>query len=200
MEGIPVRTVETRDIPQLSITLARAFFTDPVLDWAMRDDEGRMGALISMFRHGLETDLKYGEATTTADLRACAIWVPPEARDEPHSLLDDLLMIRRFIGFSSLHRTRRMISIFNACEEKQPKKPHFYLDFVGVHPEKQGQGYATTLLLHTLTRLDVKRTPAYLESSNILNNPLYRRHGFEITDEIRLQDGPTLWCMWRDPI
>jgi ribosomal protein S18 acetylase RimI-like enzyme len=199
MNGNPVRTVMTRDIPKLSDTLARAFFTDPVLDWAMREDERRMGALISMFRQGLEADLKYGEATTTADLMACAIWVPPEARNESHTLLDNLLMIPRFIDYSGLRRTRRMISFFNACEEKRPKNPHFYLDFIGVHPEKQGQGYATTLLRHTLTRLDVKHRPAYLESSNIHNNPFYKRHGFEIIDEIRLQDGPTLWCMWRDP-
>jgi ribosomal protein S18 acetylase RimI-like enzyme len=152
-----------------------------------------------MFRHGLEADLKYGEATTTTDLMACAIWVPPEAQNESHTILDDLLMIPRFIGYSGLRRARRMISFFNACEEKRPKSPHFYLDTIGVHPEKQGQGYATTLLRHTLTRLDEKRRPAYLESSNIHNNPLYKRHDFEIVDEIHLQEGPTLWCMWRDP-
>jgi ribosomal protein S18 acetylase RimI-like enzyme len=199
MDGNPVRTVESRDIPQLSETLARAFFTDPVLDWAIRDDERRMDALNSMFRHDLMADLKYGEATTTADLMACAIWVPPEAQNESHSLLDDLLMIPRLIGYSGLRRARRMISFSNACEEKRPKSTHFYLDTIGVHPEKQGQGYATTLLRHTLTRLDAERRPAYLESSNIRNNPLYKRHGFEIIDEIHLQDGPTLWRMWRDP-
>lgn len=199
MNGNPVRAVMTRDIPKLADTLARAFLTDPVLNWAMRDDERRMGALISMFRHGLEADLKYGEATTTADLMACAIWIPPEARFESHTPLDDLLMIPRFIEYAGLRRARRIINFFNACEEKRPKSPHYYLDYIGVHPEKQGKGYASTLLHHTLTRLDAKRRPAYLESSNIQNNPLYKRHGFEIIDEIHLQGGPTLWCMWRDP-
>jgi ribosomal protein S18 acetylase RimI-like enzyme len=199
MNGNPVRTAMTRDIPKLSDILARAFFTDPVLNWAMRDDERRMSALISMFRHDLEADLKYGEATTTADLMACAIWVPPEARNESHTLLEDLLMIPRFIEYSGFRRARRIINFFNACEEKRPKNSHFYLESIGVHPEKQGQGYATILLRHTLAHLDAKHRPAYLESSNIQNNPLYKRHGFEIIDELHLKDGPTLWCMWRDP-
>jgi ribosomal protein S18 acetylase RimI-like enzyme len=199
MPGPAVRPVERRDIPQLSDTLARAFYTDPVLDWAMRTDAGRMGALREMFRHALESDLKYGEITTTEDLMACALWVPPEAMKAPHGPLEDLLMLPRLIGYSGLRRLPRIISFFKACEEKRPKTPHFYLDIIGVHPDRQGQGYASALLRHTLTRLDAQRQPAYLESSNPRNNPLYRRNGFEITDEIHLPDGPTLWCMWRDP-
>ena len=199
MLGIPVRTVEKRDIPKLSDTLAHAFYTDPVLNWAMRSGEGRMDALRDMFRYGLETDLKYGEATTTEDLMACAIWVPPEAMKEPHSHLEDLLMISRFINYSGFGRVLRMISFLNACEKKRPMSPHFYLDFIGVHPDKQGLGYASNLLSHAIGRLDIQGMPAYLESSNIRNNPLYQRHGFKIIDEVRLKDGPTFWCMWRAP-
>ncbi len=199
MPGPAVRPVERRDIPQLTDTLARAFYTDPVLDWAIRADEGRMEALSSVFRHGLEADLKYGEATTTEDLMACALWVPPEALKEPHGPLDDLLMLPRLIGYSGLRRLPRIIKFFKACDEKRPRAPHSYLDFIGVHPDRQGQGYASALLRHTLTRLDARGAPAYLESSNPRNNPLYRRHGFQITDEIHLPDGLTLWCMWRDP-
>lgn len=199
MPGPAVRPAERRDIPQLSDTLARAFYTDPVLDWAMRTSDARMGALRDMFRHGLEADLKYSESTTTDDLMACAIWVPPEAMNDPHSILDDLLMLPRFLHYSGPGRMLRMIRFFNACDEKRPKTPHHYLDFIGVHPDRQGQGYASALLRHTLTRLDTQGEPAYLESSNPRNNPLYQRHGFQITDEIHLPDGPTLWCMWRNP-
>jgi ribosomal protein S18 acetylase RimI-like enzyme len=76
---------------------------------------------------------------------------------------------------------------------------HHYLDFIGVHPDKQGQGYASSLLCHTLMALDTLGEPAYLESSNPRNNPLYHRHGFQIIDEIHLPNGPILWCMWRKP-
>jgi hypothetical protein len=30
-----------------------------------------------------------------------------------------------------------------------------------------------------------------------VNIPIYQSFGFEVTGEIRLPDGPTLWPMWR---
>lgn len=199
MPAPPVRRAERGDIPRLSDTLARAFYTDPVMDWVMRTGDARLDALRDMFRFGLEAEIRYGEATTTEDLMSCALWVPPEQLDEPHDPLDALLEVPRLIHYSGLSRFMRMRSFLDACHDKRPKTPHFYLDTIGVHPDRQGQGYASTLLTHTLTKLDDKGIPAYLESSNPRNNPLYQRHGFQITDEIHLKNGPTLWRMWRKP-
>ena len=51
-----------------------------------------------------------------------------------------------------------------------------------------------------LERCDVERVPAYLESSNPRNVPFYQRHGFQVVDEIVLEEGgPVLHTMWRDP-
>ena len=49
-----------------------------------------------------------------------------------------------------------------------------------------------------ITLCDQAGYPAYLESSNIRNNPLYERFGFEVTAEVTLpEDGPTMWLMER---
>jgi len=200
VSGIEVRELRREDIPRLSEVLAQAFSTDPILNWAIRPDEGKMGALRDMFRRGIQGNLRYGEETTTTDLNACAIWAPPEALNEPNNPLDPILTLPHLIGYSGLRRLRRMIAFSNACEKKRPSVPHQYLDIIGVHPDKQGQGYASALLCHTLRRLDAEGTPAYLESSNPRNNPLYQRLGFEITDEIQFSNGPKMWCMWRTPL
>ena len=50
-----------------------------------------------------------------------------------------------------------------------------------------------------LERCDREGIPAYLESSKEKNVPFYRRHGFEVTREIQLPNGPMLWAMWRQP-
>lgn len=40
---------------------------------------------------------------------------------------------------------------------------------------------------------------AYLEATSPLNRRLYERHGFEVTGEIQLPNGPAMWPMWREP-
>jgi len=40
--------------------------------------------------------------------------------------------------------------------------------------------------------------PDGLRGSNVKNLPFYRRHGFEVIDELQLvMNGPTMWLMWR---
>ena len=57
-----------------------------------------------------------------------------------------------------------------------------------------------TLLKQGTRICDERGTPAYLESSNRLNVPLYQRHGFEVIHEQAVaKNGPKAWFMWREP-
>jgi ribosomal protein S18 acetylase RimI-like enzyme len=199
MIGIPVRGVERRDIPRLAEVLALSFNDDPAMRWATREDSKRLPVLRDLYTYCIDGDLEYGEETTTEDLNACAIWLPPRAMDEPNPPFYTLRMLPRYIRWCGINKLSRWFQFGDLCQSKRPKTPHYYLDFIGVDPTKQGQGYASALLHHTLTRLDAEAQPAYLESSNPRNNPLYQRHGFQITGEIQLPEGPKLWCMWRNP-
>jgi GNAT superfamily N-acetyltransferase len=48
---------------------------------------------------------------------------------------------------------------------------------IGVDPARQGAGYGTELMKHSLQRCDADRKLAYLESSNPRNVPFYERLG-----------------------
>jgi GNAT superfamily N-acetyltransferase len=65
---------------------------------------------------------------------------------------------------------------------------------------RQGQGLGTQMLQEVLARADTDGVPAYLESSNERNLPLYERNGFRVIGELQaLGHGPTIWRMWREP-
>jgi hypothetical protein len=51
-----------------------------------------------------------------------------------------------------------------------------------------------------LSHCDREGMPCYLESSKERNVPFYRRHGFEVVQEVPLgAEGPSIWTMWREP-
>jgi ribosomal protein S18 acetylase RimI-like enzyme len=85
-------------------------------------------------------------------------------------------------------------------EERHPHNPpHWYLFILGTDPAAQGHGLGSALLSDMLARVDASSMPAYLESSNERNIALYGRHGFEVTGEVTIPNGPRVWPMWRDP-
>jgi ribosomal protein S18 acetylase RimI-like enzyme len=86
-------------------------------------------------------------------------------------------------------------------EAGHPKEPtHWYLGYLGVRCDSQGQGIGSLMLREVLDHADAAAVPAYLESSNEKNLSLYERHGFAVTKAYpALGRGPTIWRMWRDP-
>jgi GNAT superfamily N-acetyltransferase len=73
------------------------------------------------------------------------------------------------------------------------------LAVLGTEPDGQGKGKGSAVLAPVLAQCDRDGEGAYLESSKERNVPFYERHGFRVTEELTVKDGPTLWLMWRDP-
>ncbi len=185
------------DVPALAQMLARSFADDPVLTYVLpaKDRQARMRRLF-------ELDLRYlimplGESyTTEGEPRGAALWAPP-GRWKPSTwaLLRSAPAFMRIMG----NRLRAAIA-FNALVEKHhPKEPHYYLGTLGTDPAFQRKGVGTALLQPVLDRCDAEAIPAYLETSKDVNVPYYRRHGFEVTNQVTLPDGPPVWFMWREP-
>ncbi len=80
-----------------------------------------------------------------------------------------------------------------------PKEPHWYLPLLGVDPAHQNEGVGSALLRHVTDRCDRDGVPAYLESSNPRNIPLYERHGFEILGRAQSGSSPVITPMLRKP-
>jgi GNAT superfamily N-acetyltransferase len=193
-----VRKATSADVPVLSSVLARAFDGDPPMQWFLPDAASRVERAEMLFDVMLRRlHLTRDECFTTEDVRGGALWVPPGSRRL--GLLEQLRLLpsmMRVFGWG-LGRAQRGLTVI---ESGHPRKPHYYLDTLGVGPEWQGQGLGSALLGPVLERCDSERMPAYLNAGSQRSRNLYLRHGFEVMEEFRLpEDGPPLWRMWRNP-
>jgi len=93
----------------------------------------------------------------------------------------------------------RSLAADAAMHKHHPEEPHFYVWMLGVSPQHQRTGVGRALLNAALELCDREALPAYLDSSKERNVVFYSRHGFRVTEELRLPDGPPIWLMWRDP-
>lgn len=198
---IEARPARKTDIGELSGTLGRAFYDDPVTTWMLPDDSVRSARLPRLFatltRHH---HLAGGGVEVACDGRgigAAALWDPPNRWKQ--SRRTQLVMMPALIrAFGARMFGAR--GAMEVMERQHPEEPHWYLAILGSDTTVRGQGFGQVLMRSRLDRCDAEHCPAYLVSSKAVNVPYYERFGFTVTGEIVLANGgPTVWPMWRAP-
>jgi ribosomal protein S18 acetylase RimI-like enzyme len=172
--------------------LHAAFMDDPVLAWTIPDVRRRERCGATYFRiHARRSGLA---GTSWHADGGAALWDPPGAwRLSARESLALVAGTLRATGPGGLVRG----AAFEEVDRLHPREPHWYLAILGVRPALRGRGLGSALLEPGLARADAEGMPCYLESSNPRNVGLYERHGFEVTAEHHLPDGPLLTLMWR---
>jgi ribosomal protein S18 acetylase RimI-like enzyme len=188
-----VRVAGDADAEQVGRILAAGFSDDPVLNWVFH--EHYLGAKLSCFFDFLAREALVPLGATYLLPGSCAAWRPPDPRPWP---------AERGERFSTLLAAsctagdlERLGVLDTAMQAMHPDGPLWYLGVVATVPAARGQGLGTALLEHSLRPVDGCGLPAYLESTNPRNVSLYQRHGFAVTGQIQLPDGPALTTMWR---
>jgi GNAT superfamily N-acetyltransferase len=178
-------------------TLARAFHDDPVFGWMLPADGSRHRRLRRFFVTELHHEsLRHGAvevACIDERVAGAAVWFPPgtalatEASAAPGYMR---AFGRRIVTASQYQSV--------AARVHPREEPHWYLAFIGVDPDRQGSGVGAALLRSRLQRCDQEELPAYLESSNPKNDPLYEHFGFRVSGTLGLPQGaPVVHTMWR---
>jgi GNAT superfamily N-acetyltransferase len=188
--------VTAADLPALAEVLARAFQDDPVTAWAYPDERSRPKWAGRFFGWQLRRLAGQDVTWTTDDRAGAAIWALPDQWRE--SIVDTLRLAGAVMGGIG-RRMPKVLSGLGEVEKRHPEVPHLYLAVLGVEPDAQGTGVGSKLLMPGLQLCDRDGLPAYLESSKERNLDFYGRHGFRVTEQIRLPGGPPVWMMWRDP-
>lgn len=206
MNNIPtIVDGQAMHLNQLSDILGDSFSNDPIMNWVIP-----LPALYQDFFKVIIDGIYLPKGITHMDEqgRGASLWLPPNENFEMPLRLSLITMITKLIvkkGFSPIKNMRQQGDFF---AQHHPKEPHYYLQFIGARQQYQGQGVGSALLKQGTKLCDEAKMPAYLESSNVVNVPLYQRHGFEVIHEGAIpgrpsggrpsEGGPKVWFMWRE--
>jgi len=180
------------DAPTVTNVIAEAFSTDPTWTWAFPN----LSARKTFWALQVKNALRYPYVLTTKKFEAVSVWIPPngtELSPEDEEKLPEIL--RELVG----DRASEVIELLKKFDEAHPRgEPHYFLSLLATQHKYRGFGIGMALLKEGLARIDAEKMPAYLESSNPINNQRYESVGFvPVTSFQAPGNGPTITGMWR---
>jgi ribosomal protein S18 acetylase RimI-like enzyme len=188
-----VRTATDADRKAVIDVITLAFSTDPMARWSFPDPATYLSVMPNVIRAFGGNGFAHGSVHLVEGGFAAAMWLPPGV----HPDADQLAALTE--QHSPPEQIDDMMKVFEQMASYHPGEPCWYLPLIGVDPACQGRGHGSALLRYALERCDRDGLPAYLESSNPRNVPLYERHGFEAMGSIQAGSSPTVVPMLRHP-
>ncbi|HEX4493015.1 MAG TPA: GNAT family N-acetyltransferase [Acidimicrobiia bacterium] len=184
------------------LALARAFHDDPLFNFLVPNLRSQSRALVTFMGSLLADARPFGEVWVARADRAIAgvaVWLPPGAF--PRGTRREVAAYAR--EMPSVHRLGRRLPAALRLQALLDRKhhevaePHWYLSLLGTDPSFQRRGVGSALLAPVLARAHEQGIPAYLETQKEMNVPYYRRHGFELVEQIQARGCPPMWTMSR---
>ena len=172
--------------------------SDPIPEFIF-EYEPRAASFKRRLFHSITKSIPSGcmiQASSPA-MEAVAIWLPPDVtfdeETEDHFTEDE---------FDS-PETMRRLSFIDACYEQAiaslGNEPQYYLHMIATRGEYIGQGYASSLIQHTIRRATQEAIACTLLSPQH-NVALYQHLGFDIVLKAPIQDSDcAFYSMRRDP-
>ena len=191
MLTIEVRSATEQEQKAVIDVITLAFSSDPMARWALPDPATYLTVMPDFARAFGGNGFAHGTVHCLDGRFAAAMWLPPGVHPDSERMAG---LVEQYVPKRTLPE---MMQVFEQMDVYHPKEPHWYLPLIGVDPACQGRGYGSALLRYALEQCDRDRLPAYLESSNPRNIPLYQRHGFEIIGNIQVGSSPNLVPMLR---
>ena len=187
-----VQTATAEDEAAVFAVLTLAFSSDPASRWTWPEPKTFIAAFPRFAKAFGGAAFAKGTAHRIGSVGA-ALWLPPGAGPDEEAM--GTLMMETADAGTAVDGPKLM----QQMASHHPKEPHWYLPLIGIDPAHQGKGLGSALLKHATDICDRDGMPAYLESSNLANVPLYERHGFAALGRIQVGGSPVLTPMLRRP-
>jgi len=191
VETVNIRQIESAARERAVAVQVMAFGSDPIMRWLYPDSRDYLAhypKFVQAFGGGA---FEHGTAYEGGEFGGVAMWLPPGGH------VDSGPVEALFQATLDPPVRDETFAVLEQMDDYHIEESHWYLPIIGVDPAQQGRGIGSGLLGHTLEQCDEQGLPAYLESSNPANVPLYERHGFRVLGEIQVGSSPTVFPMLR---
>jgi GNAT superfamily N-acetyltransferase len=195
-----IERAKVQDVPAAADMLADAFNTDQIMVYFFGGTLAERRPLVSEFfdilmsarlalnapvflakLEGQIVGAVMGNDTTRPD------WLPEQAARWSRFEMKQEGLVER------LNRQEEVVNRF------KPKRPHYYIGVLGVHPSCQGKGTGAALVKRFCATSDADKSSSgtYIETASPLNANYYQRLGFEPAGEADLDATTRLWTLFR---
>jgi ribosomal protein S18 acetylase RimI-like enzyme len=186
-----VKVVAASEAERAIAVIVLAFTRDPASRWAFADPHRYLTHFPELVRKFGGKAFAHDTGLYADDFAGAALWLPPDVHPDEAALM---AVLERGVAPD---RRAAVFSVFEQMSRYPPREPHWYLPMIGVDPVCQGKGHGSALLAQALRHCDREHAPAYLESTNRANIPLYERHGFQVLATIQVEGSPPIFPMLR---
>jgi ribosomal protein S18 acetylase RimI-like enzyme len=197
-----VRRAASGESEAAARVLTDAFVDEDGLNYWLKQGRAKERARLVFFnaavRDVVHAQRRLDVALADGAVAGAAIWLKPGDKAFDLPPLRELMLTPLLFRVAGFEGMGKATALGRRLTELHPRMPHAHLVFLGVSPAAQGKGVGSAMLKHALAPLDAAGLHAYLEASTEGNVALYARHGFIVTNEIKLP-GLHMRTMLREP-
>ncbi|NVM35526.1 MAG: GNAT family N-acetyltransferase [Candidatus Lokiarchaeota archaeon] len=185
--------------------LARAFENNPVCIAFFPDPTKRVKQNYHLMKNSIRYCMRFGEVyTTSPKLEGIALWQLEDSREEqqdkPISLSINWFNFVLAVALGkSLEKVRSVYDYVYKTHFTLVPSRHWYFFVIGVDPNFQGKGFASSLIKPMLARIDKEQLRCYLDTNNEKNVGLYQHFGFKVLKKYQIPGTNVInWSMSRE--
>lgn len=157
-----------------------SFFDNGSIDFVIGSGKGKTKRLRALLDYSYKMGNRFGKIYLSEDERVAAIILKSDLKKTTiQSLIWEVKLLFKSIGIGN---AKNVLQREKLLKQNHPKTSFIHLWYIGVQPEYQGNGAGTKMLLQILD--EYKHLPIYLETSNPLNVPFYKKYGFKEVNEL----------------
>jgi len=185
--------------------LARSFENNPVCIAFFPDPTKRVKQNYHLMKNSIRYCMRFGEVyTTSPKLEGIALWQLEDSREEqqdkPISLSINWFNFVLAVALGkSLEKVRSVYDYVYKTHFTLVPSRHWYFFVIGVDPNFQGKGFASSLIKPMLARIDKEQLGCYLDTNNEKNVGLYQHFGFKVLKKYQIPGSNVInWSMLRE--